>query len=126
MGPAMTSETFDEALGRRLRAARHAAGLDQCTVAERLGVGTITIMKYERGTFRIPARVLSDFSSHYGVTIESLLGSEPVISNEAVLLVRRPGALTLLRAFGSIMEYRHRKAVIALAEGLKQGWRWST
>lgn len=83
-------------------------------------------MKYERGTFRIPARVLSDFSSHYGVTIESLLGSEPVISNEALLLVRRPGALTLLRAFGNIMEYRHRKAVIALAEGLKQGWRWST
>jgi transcriptional regulator with XRE-family HTH domain len=62
---------------KRLRQARHDAGLTQAEVAEALGTTQGYVSKCEHGERRVDAVELSDFAQVYGTPIDSLLPLSP-------------------------------------------------
>lgn len=58
---------------KRLRQARHDAGLTQAEVAEALGTTQGYVSKCEQGERRVDAIELSDFAQVYGAAVDSLL-----------------------------------------------------
>ena len=67
-----------KALGARLAAARHQAGLSQQQVADRLGMRRPAISEIETGERDVKALELDRFAQLYGVTLEWLLGRDAV------------------------------------------------
>ena len=61
-------------IGRRLKAARIAAGLTQADAAGILGVSYQTISSYERGVNRIGSDALLKLCAAYGLTVSELMG----------------------------------------------------
>jgi transcriptional regulator with XRE-family HTH domain len=76
----MPKRTMSAALnfGARLMALRKAAGYTQTELAGELGVTRRMIAYYEGETEHPPANLLAGLAKALGVTIEQLLGTEPV------------------------------------------------
>jgi transcriptional regulator with XRE-family HTH domain len=62
---------------KRLRQARHDAGLTQAEVAKALGTTQGYVSKCEQGERRVDAVELSDFAQVYGAPVDSLLPLSP-------------------------------------------------
>ena len=73
-----------DTLQSRLAAARHAAGLTQEKLAERLSVTTTTVARWEMrsGRYRPPLARLEALASLYGVTLGALLDNPPSIEDQ--------------------------------------------
>lgn len=61
-------------LGRRIFSAREATGCRQEDLATAIGVATMTISRYERGSMVPSALVLGQIAEALGVTADWLLG----------------------------------------------------
>lgn len=71
-------------LGERLRTARRKAGLKQDEAAGRVKIEANTLSRYERGSHDPPATLLEELASIYGITVDSLIGEDPVgVSDES-------------------------------------------
>ena len=67
-------KAFDTAVGRRIRLARSAAGLNQTQLARDVGVTFQQIQKYEKGTNRVSASRMALIARSLGVTNAHLMG----------------------------------------------------
>jgi transcriptional regulator with XRE-family HTH domain len=67
-----SATAMDQTIGRRIRAAREAAGLGQVALAEAIGVTFQQIQKYENGRNRVSATRLFEICKVLGVPIASM------------------------------------------------------
>jgi transcriptional regulator with XRE-family HTH domain len=67
-----------DSFGERLKQIRKLRGYSQGTLAKKINVTPRVISYYERESKYPPAKLLSDLSSALEISIEELLGSEPV------------------------------------------------
>ena len=65
---------FDDGVGQRIRAARHAAGINQTALAKHAGVTFQQIQKYENGSNRVSASRMALIARCLGVTSGHLMG----------------------------------------------------
>lgn len=74
----MNGNNHDEAenleRARRLRVARAWAGVDQATVAKRLGISVITVKRMERGKTPVSTQALHDVAHLCEVPLDFMLG----------------------------------------------------
>ncbi|MCL6443153.1 MAG: helix-turn-helix transcriptional regulator [Alicyclobacillus sp.] len=77
----MTELDHKKLVGKRLRAARRAAGLTQAEAARRIGVNFSTLSKYESGTNGVDVETLSKLAALYNESTDYLLFGENIKSN---------------------------------------------
>lgn len=112
MSPKSTTET-DEVVGALIRRQREGLGLSQSAVAQRLGISTQQVQKYEAGKNRISASKLHSMSKALGVEI-SCFFDEPEVGQDSPIL---PDVfLELSTAFSRIKGRKLRRALLALIE----------
>jgi transcriptional regulator with XRE-family HTH domain len=68
---------IDTPLGDALRLERDARNLSREWLAQRLGVSTSTVQRYENGSQRVPAARLWQICGIYGVTVSELFAGLP-------------------------------------------------
>lgn len=61
------------ALGNRIRITREAAGISQVTLAERVGVASATVSRYESGNRNPDVATLRLIAAELGVTVGALV-----------------------------------------------------
>ena len=61
-------------LGSRLKELREERGLTQKQIAEKLGLNSVTYLRYEKSQREPNLSVLADISIYYGVSIDYLIG----------------------------------------------------
>lgn len=66
------------AFSKRLRELRAAKGLTQTKLARQLGVGTATVAMWETAQRKPPADMLLQLAAYFGVTLDYLLGADPL------------------------------------------------
>lgn len=69
----MTAADFAAALGRRIHAARMAAGMSQSALADRLDVHTQTVSTWERGLRVPPTQQLARIAAACRTTVGALV-----------------------------------------------------
>lgn len=122
---------IDIHVGGRLRQLRNYRGLTQEQLAGAVGVTFQQVQKYERGTNRVGASRLFDFSKVLGVSVASFFEgmSTPALSvNESRKLpeaetsdpFQRKETVQLVRAYYRIQDPNLRKKVLELAELLAE------
>jgi transcriptional regulator with XRE-family HTH domain len=110
--------TPDSAVGREIRQYRRAAGLTQKQVADIIGVTGAQFHRYETGATRITASRLIAIANALGVRADTLLAAassvdmEPAVSTPASTSQE---IVELVQMFGSIVDPRHRSALVAVA-----------
>jgi transcriptional regulator with XRE-family HTH domain len=110
--------TPDTAVGREIRQYRRAAGLTQKQVADIIGVTGAQFHRYETGATRITASRLIAIANALGVRADTLLAAassvdmEPAVSTPASTSQE---IVELVQMFGSIVDPRHRSALVAVA-----------
>ena len=121
----LNTEDIDVSVGRRLRDRRTLLGLSQSTLAESVGLTFQQIQKYERGTNRISASRLYQFSCLLEVDIDyffsGVLGneeSEDLLPTGTDDPARMREVLMLVRAYYSIDSTDVRQSVFELAKAL--------
>lgn len=60
-------------LGKSIRAAREQIGISQAELARRIGVGPVTMWKYESGRLAVTSIRLRSIATALNVTIDSLM-----------------------------------------------------
>ncbi len=71
-----------EKVGMKLRKAREYLNLTQEQVANILNVGRDAILRNEKGTRKVSADELSDFSRLYKISMDEIMNDSPYVSNE--------------------------------------------
>ena len=124
--------TVDAHIGQRLRARRIFLGLSQTELADSASISFQQVQKYEKGTNRVGASRLQQFSEALGVPPSYFFEgiptggkkqhapSEGELSEDLIVsfLGTREGA-GLVRAFMGIKQKSVRQSAIALLESLK-------
>ncbi|MDY0743396.1 helix-turn-helix transcriptional regulator [Paucibacter sp. R3-3] len=82
-----SSSDLPARLGRNLSARRKALGLTQAGVAERLGVDTETLSRFERGKHVPSLQTLERLAETLGSTCAELLGQTPPAPSSDALMV---------------------------------------
>ncbi len=78
-------KSFDnKKIGEKLRKAREYLELTQEQVAKILGVGRDAIIRIEKGSRKITAEELSDFSRLYNVSMDDIVNDKIIMTNEQV------------------------------------------
>ncbi|BBK33439.1 transcriptional regulator with XRE-family HTH domain [Stella humosa] len=98
-----------------MRLYRTVAGLSQTQLAETIGLTFQQVQKYERGSNRISASVLTRISATLGVAVDAFFpneGVEALESNDGIMLRRE--AIELARAFERLQDPELRSAVMDL------------
>jgi transcriptional regulator with XRE-family HTH domain len=67
-------DTFNRGLGRRIRAARKAKGMNQERLAVLLALGRTSVVMIEKGEQRVHAHLLVNVATALGVPVNDLLG----------------------------------------------------
>lgn len=78
----------EETFGQRLARIRKARGLSQRELAGRLGISQRVVAYYEGQTEHAPAHMLSDLAKVLSVSLDQLLGAQPVRAEAIDLDVR--------------------------------------
>jgi transcriptional regulator with XRE-family HTH domain len=68
----------DETFGSRMAALRAAAGYTQRSLAAELGISQRMVAYYESQSDRPPAHLLPALAEAFGISVDQLLGREPV------------------------------------------------
>jgi transcriptional regulator with XRE-family HTH domain len=122
----------DTHIGQKLRARRILLGMSQTELADAAGISFQQIQKYEKGTNRVGASRLQQFSNALGVSPIYFFEGAPTVGKKisapsegelpesAILsfLASREGA-TLVRGFLAIKQKQIRQNVIDFIETLK-------
>lgn len=140
-----TPDNVDVHVGQRLRIRRSLLGMSQEKLAEAIGLTFQQIQKYERGTNRVSAGRLYQFSKILGVPIayfyeqfgevfpqgktaqyglsdqdqESFDGPSPSQDYEADIMKKRE-TIDLVRSYYSIQDPKIRKDVLKLMKSMAQ------
>lgn len=105
----------DEFLGMRLRLFRQIANLSQETLAEAIGITFQQVQKYEKGTNRISAARLFQFSKLLNVRLDDFFdGYEAKPDNQAIRFLDNIAIdfLPLLQRLSQIPDAKGRKTLI--------------
>ena len=118
-------DKVDIEVGQRIRVSRLEARLSQTELANQLGVTFQQVQKYEKGVNRVGAGRLTKIAHALGVPVPRLLGEDeesgatrkmPVDAGSPLQLLTVPGALRLLRAYGTLKDGVMRRSVVAMIE----------
>jgi transcriptional regulator with XRE-family HTH domain len=110
----------NQAMGQRIRATRHARGLTQTTLGERLGVSYQQVQKYEAGTTAVSSAGLVLLGRALSISPLDLLGVTETATRPAFDwdLLTQPGAAELAAAFRRVTKAGSRRMIAQLAERL--------
>jgi len=115
----------DVEVGSRLRARRLVFGLSQARLADAVGVTFQQIQKYEKGTNRIGASRLYQFSEVLqvppGFFFENEIGQKPAISPSSDYVTKflaTPEGVALMNALRKVPSARLRRRLLALVQEL--------
>ena len=112
-------KAFDESVGRRMRVARSAAGMNQTDLAKAIGVTFQQVQKYEKGVNRVSASRMALAARALGVTNGHLMGEGEIDASDPLgSSVREAGELARLIAHYKRLSPEGQKAVRALASSL--------
>lgn len=89
----IVSDPFTVEMGRRIRAARTAAGLTQAELADRTGMSRPNVTNIEAGGQELPAGRLVAVAAALGTTAGQLLGEQPAPSLPTVRIVTQCAVL---------------------------------
>jgi len=115
------SGPLDAMVGDRINVLRVSRGMSQATLAERIGVTSQQVQKYERGATRVGASRLSQIASVLGVSVGELFeasGAGFPDLNSQVDLLAEPGALRVLKAYARTTSPRVRLCIAKLVESI--------
>lgn len=141
-----TPDNVDVHVGQRLRVRRSLLGMSQEKLAEAIGITFQQIQKYERGTNRVSAGRLYQFSKILGVPIayfydqfgeliapkpamgfglsdqdqEAFQGPAPSSKDGEADLMNRRETIALVRSYYSIQDEKIRKDVLKLIKSMAQ------
>jgi len=117
----MKKDTFDQELGRRIRAHRLRLGYSQEKLGAMLGLTFQQVQKYEKGTNRVSSERLIDIAKLLDVHPMELLTEERSAGNGSANsspfeFIQNARALKLLKAFSQIKDRELQNAVVDLCE----------
>lgn len=97
-------EAHGETFGQRLCRLRKAQGMTQAELGAMVGVSTRALCSYERDQREPPAHLLPDLARQMGVSLDGLMGLEPLQSGREAPIARR-----WIRKFEQIEQLSDRK-----------------
>jgi transcriptional regulator with XRE-family HTH domain len=115
-------DAVDLHVGNLIRSLRLAEGMSQTALGDELGVSFQQVQKYERGVNRVSPSRLAKIADLLGVEPSFFFpsnGKSKTKTPEALTLITTMGATNLLRAYSEIKNVNARRAVVALAEALR-------
>ena len=117
----MKKDTFDQELGRRIRAHRLRLGYSQEKLGAMLGLTFQQVQKYEKGTNRVSSERLIDIAKLLDVHPMELLAEERNAGNGSANsspfeFIQNARALKLMKAFSQIKDRELQNAVVDLCE----------
>ena len=116
----MKKDTFDQELGRRIRAHRLRLGYSQEKLGAMLGLTFQQVQKYEKGTNRVSSGRLIEIARLLDVHPMELLTEERHAGNGASSspfeFIQNSRALKLLKAFSQIKDRELQNTVVDLCE----------
>ena len=115
----MKKDTFDQELGRRIRAHRLRLGYSQEKLGAMLGLTFQQVQKYEKGTNRVSSGRLIEIAKLLDVHPMELLTEERQSANGASSpfeFIQNSRALKLLKSFSQIKDRELQNAVVDLCE----------
>jgi transcriptional regulator with XRE-family HTH domain len=96
----------EKQVGERIAAFRKLRGISQGALGQAVGVTFQQVQKYEKGMNRASAGRLQQIAGVLGVPLSSffdeLAGEDGPAAREMILVLKKPGAADLLRAYASI------------------------
>jgi transcriptional regulator with XRE-family HTH domain len=119
------SHPVDVEVGARIRQRRLLLGMNQETLAMRLGLTFQQVQKYEMGANRVSASRLSGMADVLGVQIAYFFGG--MVTDEAALtaeerqtrdVMRQPETIDLVRFYYAIHDDHVRKQFLALVKAI--------
>jgi transcriptional regulator with XRE-family HTH domain len=119
------SHPVDIEVGARIRQRRLLLGMNQETLASRLGLTFQQVQKYEMGANRVSASRLSAMADFLGVPVAYFFGG--MVADEAALtaeeqqtreVMRRPETIDLVRFYYAIPDEHVRKQFLALLKAI--------
>ena len=120
--PEAAADPVDVAVGARIRLLRKLKGLSQQALAEAAGVTFQQIQKYERGSYRVSASMLTRIARTLGVPVTAMFGEASPANASAVDevadLLAEPGALELLKAYSGLPRGASRSALVEFVRSL--------
>lgn len=119
----MSSNPVDVYVGSRLRKRRTALGMNQNSLGQKTGITFQQIQKYEKGTNRIGASRLYEFSKILGVSVDYFFEGFDSNNSKKSLKDNRSNfnnkeIFNLIKAFSQIKDPVVRKSIIALTKSL--------
>lgn len=120
--PDAAPDPIDVAVGSRIRLVRKVRGLSQQALAEAAGVTFQQIQKYERGSNRVSASMLSRIAKTLDVPIAEMFGESSANSgavDEVAALLAESGALELLKAYSVLPRGVSRSALVEFVRSLR-------
>ena len=116
---------IDVEVGQRIRIQRNALGLSQTELADQLGVTFQQIQKYEKGVNRVGVGRLTKIAKALRLPVTTLLGTDDSFggkpkghdeTSSPLKLLTAPGAVRLLRAYGTLTDSKMRGSLVQLVE----------
>ena len=119
--PETFADPVDVAVGARIRLLRKVRGLSQQALAEAAGVTFQQIQKYERGSNRVSASMLSRIARTLQSPVSEMFGETDAASgsiDKVAALLSEPGALELLKAYSALPRGAPRAALVDFVRSL--------
>ncbi|HTT81344.1 MAG TPA: helix-turn-helix transcriptional regulator [Stellaceae bacterium] len=120
----------DVHVGGRIRARRLLIGMNQETLANRLGLTFQQVQKYESGANRVSASRLSQIAELLGVAVDYFFiglggedGSADAGETAARERLQRPEAIELIRSYYAIGDERLRRQFLDMIKAVAQSQR---
>jgi transcriptional regulator with XRE-family HTH domain len=113
-------DPIDVAVGQRVKLRRKQRRLSQSDLGLHLGLTFQQIQKYENGSNRVSASMLTRIAERLNCSVASLFGEEVdafVLDGPTRAMLAQPGALELARAYAASTP-RHRRLLLDLARTL--------
>jgi transcriptional regulator with XRE-family HTH domain len=120
--PEVLADPIDIAVGARIRLLRKVRGISQQALAEAAGVTFQQIQKYERGSNRVSASMLSRIAATLDAPVSEMFGEAGPASgaiDEVAALLSEPGALELLHAYSRLPRGATRATLVDFVRSLK-------
>lgn len=73
---------FYQHLGRMIRGVRERKGITQSELASRIGLNRTSVSNFEAGRQRFSAQTLARIAAALGVSLESLVPTDPALAND--------------------------------------------
>jgi transcriptional regulator with XRE-family HTH domain len=115
-------DPVDVAVGGRIRLRRKSLKVSQASLADAVGVTFQQVQKYERGSNRVSASMLTKIAATLETSCAGLMGEgAPEPQHDQVFeQLAVPGAVEVLAAYASINDTKVRRAVINLLQTMSE------